>query len=589
MRNIIATRALFIVLFGTITLVAQSVSAFEFCWSGCPTLIVQGKPATGETSADGAINADYASRAYDKYSEFKLSKDHALGYSWVKFSLLDKDGGDVRSFERQPTTAQKIVDRSLLDWLKNIFRESKDTVLVSIDVSDKEGSLLGSRPLYAATYSDGFHSILSENDISLEGTIGFPRKSNEVHVVKLTVRYANSDEVSLEKLNTIIEAAGDLSEYLPDSTLGWMNEITLSAYDSAANKLEGLLGEFTSETKLSSEIEMSHKDGDIIGFKYYFKAEGERLLSSVVVWVSLEHVDSIFKHETLDSFENIMNVNVHLQGESETRLRQYIEGHDASRAAVDSLSQESVNIVGVCDAIRDVLSRRFNARDTALALNAYIGHERAKFEKHFRYSCFRADELKILDDENAPETGIVPVGVGVPVHLSYSQQVEVAKLLSEAGSKKLANDLRDAKVETFEVRTNASDNQFILINDEVGLLYGTPRKLQLLPRDLYLDLAKITTKFEKSLGCYSGDFLDTPEQPNVFGALTVFKKRPLEILIEFHAEQENPKTPTIERVSFSQPSPERLLRYRDGKASRKTSGCAGGFAPWDIVVASAVS
>lgn len=561
---------------------ANPAAAWDFCFRGCDSLIVKSHRSSGNGSdSNDDFDKNYANKALQKYNEFKLTEGKPLGYSWVEFSFLDNDGKAVHPLQNNAIGAQSIVDRSLIDWIKNLFRSSRDSVLVSLDVYDSSGGLIASKPLYAATYSDEFHAVTSSNDIELLGKVGFPRQSNTEQIIKLNIRYAESDVVSLDKLTTIIESAAKLTNLLPGGAVGWLDEVTLASYKSAASSLDNLLGEFTSTTTLSTTVPFVYKKDNIVGFKYYFKASGESLLSSVALWVKLKYAESILDYEGRSEPNQILNVQVHLKDKSSTDLLTYIESADLTRDLIDlALGGGNFDMLQLCGSIRDVLSRRFNKRDTALALSAYFQRRWYRLKDKYDRACFYQDEAKIIEVAGVamPEP---PEEKVEPTPLTFTQQERVIKLLSKAAANDISAELESA-TELFELRTNADEEQFILVNDNAGFLYPNPRTVQLKARDLYGDIARVTKKLDRGLGCYSGDFLDTKDQPNAFGSLSLLDGRPIEILVEFYPQQQDAERPRLQRISFSYPTKARLVRYRDGTATRATKGCAGSFFPWDI-------
>jgi hypothetical protein len=525
------------------------------------------------------LSTSNATKSLNQFFFARLTEDPTIGYSYVEYSMVDSS---TNLYSDKFDNAQEIVQRSLMDWIKSVFVTTDKIFVVSLDVygDEAETQLLGHKPIIIVESSNGFRSVTELNDISLNGRLGYPRLSNRAHRIKLSVRYANTNDVTLDVVEDLLESASAFSKIVP-SVGSLVDEVTLLAFKDAKNNLESILGKFEVSTKMSRTLTMRHAKGGIISFNYDFRAPNEADLPRVKLAVSLKHQESLLIDGGVTLPGDILNVLVHEKDDDTIRLRKFIQTSDISADDVAQLETAAPDVSEICQQIREALGKRLTAIDQTIALNAFVSEYESKFSKNWttNNTCFRPGDIAIISKvpnlqpariwQEAQPTDIIP--------LSRDEQTRLIRKFSTVFSQKIESGLREA-VANGAVSDLPDDHEIFLV-DEVNFLLGANFSIK--ASLLVKELIEAEIKLDRGLGCYSGDQFDTEKQPNVMGTLSMYKGKPIEILFQFSPSPSSRRRPELDRLILQYPTGDRLLSYRDGSAERSKDGCAGGFKPWD--------
>lgn len=187
--------------------------AQAFNWKDCSTSTVQ---AYQRLQGNASVrDAGLATRNLTEFSLVAVSKTPKLGYSTLRYQLLEQSGaGPVQLTAREANFAE----RSLLDWAKRIFVAENSTYLVSVDVyvpdqTEPDGRrLVAHTPIFSVINGESFKTSNNEVNINYNGQIGFPRKSDEKVSVEINVRQARSTTVTTEELKKLFGLAQTVAE-----------------------------------------------------------------------------------------------------------------------------------------------------------------------------------------------------------------------------------------------------------------------------------------------------------------------------------------------------------------------------------------
>ncbi|WP_297338834.1 hypothetical protein [Pseudophaeobacter sp.] len=539
----------------------------------------QSRVRASELESGEIVSTQDAAKSINQFEFVRLTERPAIGYSQVTYSMVDRG---LNKYSDTVDNAQEIVSRSLLDWVKSIFRTRGKIFVVSIDVyaDDAETQLLAHKPLIIVEHSDSYRSIIAQNDISLNGRLGYPRLSNRAHRVKLGVRFANTSDVSLDEVGNLLSAANALSKVVP--TVGSLvDEATLIAFNSARSNLEAVLGKFESSTTMSRSLTMRHGEDQIVAFNYDFRAPNERNLPRVKLSVALSHQQSLLVDGGVTLPGDILNVEVHEKDDDVISLRKYIQTNDISADDVTELATASPDVAKICQQIREALSQRLTATDQTVALNAFVSEYQNQFRKNWTEgnTCFLPQDIALIGNLGLEYASIWKENQpGKIVQLSLEEQLRFVKGLSDALKVEVPGNIVGPVVDG--VVSKIPENQEIVFVDKVGFLLGESFSMQ--ASSLVRLLIQSEKRLERGFGCFSGDQFDVDKQPNVLGTLSMLDGKPIEFIFEFSASPTSRRKPELNRLIVQWPSGDRLLKYRDGTKERSRNGCAGGFKPWDI-------
>lgn len=529
------------------------------------------------------ISASNATKSLNQFFFTRLTETPTIGYSYVEYSMVDSS---TNLYSDEFDNAQEIVQRSLMDWIKSVFVTTDKIFVVSLDVygDEAETQLLGHKPIIIVESSNGFRSVTAQNDISLNGSLGYPRLSNRAHRIKLSIRYASTNDVTLDVVEDLLESASAFSKISP-SVGSLVDEVTLLAFKDAKNSLESILGKFEVSTKMSRALTMRHAMGGVISFNYDFRAPNETKLPRVKLAVSLKHQESLLIDGGVTLPGDILNVLIHEKDDDTIALRKFIQTSDISADNVAQLETATPDVSEICQQIREALGRRLTAIDQTIALNAFVTEYQSKFSKNWttNNTCFRPGDIKIIS--KVPNLQPAPLWQEAQpkdiIQLSRDEQTRLIRKFSTVFSQTISSGLSEAVVNG--AVSDLPDDHEIFLVDDVNFLLGANFSIK--ASTLVKELIEAEIKLDRGLGCYSGDQFDTKQQPNVMGTLSMYKGKPIEILFQFSPSPSSRRRPELDRLILQYPTADRLLSYRDGVAERANNGCAGGFKPWDMVEA----
>lgn len=518
-----------------------------------------------------------ASYSFNQFTFSRLKERPSLGYTVVEFSMVDPEDNQ---FQDRFANAPDLVQRSLFDWVRSLFVTQGKVFVVSIDVfsDEAEKNLISHRPIFVARHDSSFRAEQVENVLALNGTIGFPRLSDRPHRVKLTVRHAESSEFTSEDVESLIELSRTVTQSVPKVS-SLVEDTTLLALKEASQQLLALLGRFEVSTEMSRSLTLSHEENEIVGFKYDFFAPNELNIPRVKLLVGLRYSPSLLTGGGASSSGDILSKNVHWSEQTVFTLSEFIRRHDVSSDDIATLSGSSPDIPKVCSAIREALLDRFTARDTTIALNAFIIQNSNLFGKSWDPNCFIADDAVALQESGITRFSVNQSDFEKNFQMSLSSQTRYVRLVNLVLREGVSEE--DASVISELAEEQMSPNSQITIRDDVGFFFGRPISgIRTSPGELIKLVREAELDVDLTLRCYSGDMYDTSDQPNVLGTLTQLDDKPVEFLFEYASGGFDPVRPLLSRIVIRFPSRDQLSKYRNGTPERASSGCAGGFKPW---------
>ncbi len=518
-----------------------------------------------------------ASYSYNQFTFFRLKERPNLGYTVVEFSMVDPEDNQ---FQERFANAPELIQRSLFDWVRSLFVTQGKVFIVSIDVysDEAEKNLISHRPIFVARHDSSFRAEQVENILALNGTIGFPRLSDRPHRVKLTVRHAESSEFTSEDVEGLIELSRTVTQSVPKVS-SLVEDSTLLALKEASQELLTLLGRFEVSTEMSRSLTLSHEENEIVGFKYDFFAPNEVNIPRVKLLVGLKHSPSLLTGGGASSSGDILSKSVHWSDQVAFTLSEYIRRHDLSSDDIATLSSPSPDIPKICSAIREALLDRFTARDTTIALNAFITQNANLFVESWNPNCFIADDAVVLEESGFTRFSVNQNDFDNSFQMSLSSQTRFVRLINLVLRKGVGEE--DAAVISELANEQMASNSQITIKDDVGFFFGRSISgIQTSPGDLIKLVREAELDLGLTLRCYSGDMYDTTDQPNVLGTLTQIDEKAVEFLFEYAPGGFDPARPLLKRIVVRFPSRDQLFKYRDGTQERANAGCAGGFKPW---------
>lgn len=537
---------------------------------------------SGDLSENGLKSQKQAAQSINAFRFDILKKVPNLGYSRVTYSMIDKDNN---TYADAHDNAADIVDRSILAWLSAIFVTKEKSFMLSLDVySDEDGkNLIAMKPLYVATYKDGFRSVTAVNDLDLNGSLGFPRLSNEIHKVKLTVRHADSNTVNLQVLESVLKAASGFGGIIP-GVRSLLDEDTLVSFRAKKDDVEEVLGKFEVSTTMTRAITMQYVDKGVVAFDYDLSAPKSKGIPPVKLRVELRHQDSLLTEGGSFEAGDILTSQIHTRDNESKSLRRYIEEDDRSNDEIISLKSDAKpEVPKICREIKTALEGKLTATDIVIGLNAFVTRYADLFGKNWDSNCFQPPDIKILQSKK--QITITSLWLDeqpdAPYQLSLDEQLRMVRLFNKVLTRD--NDAEDANDHADTASALLAATERVLLEDEVGLLFGDgrPDTYAMSPDSLALRLST-TKRLKPGLGCYSGDIFDTDLQPNVMGTLTMLDDQPVQVLFEFEPAPANRKFPQLQRLLISYPDQDLLDRYKSGHPSRATKGCGSGFNTWTL-------
>ena len=562
------------ILLGPFVFTFPSQAASETC-PLCPVYSEDPKPASDFSDKPAIGNASEAAANYNHFKFRRRNDDVALGYTKIRYSFVDKD---LLAFKDSPARVKTFLDRSLWAWVKSIFISTNQTFLVTLDAyrDSANSQLVATKPLFYVTENESFASLEDLDSLALEGELGFPVKSDEPIYVKLTIRHTNSTSVTLQNAKDLFNIAAQLA-----TVAGGISSLvelpTWVSYNEKLKTAESLLAKFSVSKELSRTAMFRHKKGDLVGFVYDFKAPGVDY-GRFKLDVSGEYLTSLLadKSTTVNS-QNVLAKKIYFKDNFDS-LRNFIEGHDISKPAINSLSSEKPNISDVCGDIMNALSERLVAADAALALNSYIDRNIGPFKKNWDPDCFRPEDRKVLKEYKVDLALPDNAAPGAKAKAKEPQEVPISVLepvIQNIGviiQSKHDSEVKQAASLALKDRQGSSRIQFI---DSVPLVLAAAEKEDVSMSTLVQFLRNLAAS--RTLLCYVGTNLyDKDGDKNNIGTLTTVGNKTVEVRFKFEPAPENADKPKLVELELSLPSADTLKVYRQSFPS----GC-NGFTPWE--------
>ncbi len=596
MRHSILVGSLFFFMCTASSSIAQSCPnkvAKAFNWKNCSSSTVQ---AYEQLQGDPSVrDAGLATRNLTEFSLIKINKTPKLGYSTLRYDLLELSGAQAVQLTRKEAN---FAERSLLDWAKKIFVAENSTYLVSIDVyvpdqNEVDGQrLVAHTPVFSVINGDSFKSSNNDVKINYNGQIGFPRKSDEKVSVEINVRQAKSTTVTTEELKKLFGLAQTIAEPFADAASGGVASLvdgTLTAsVDGILDQIDALLGEFEAKSDLSQQFQLSKIGGEsdtamfdffAPGVVYKDPASGVKA-GRVKLKVYLDYQESLLANDKSYAFGDIVAKKIHFSGTTLYSLTNFVVNHLESRDKWGSRNAADRDLGALCRGIAAALRSKLIARDVYVATTALVATERAAFQPGWDATdcygadgfTFKAEGYRMFDPTQAARA---PTDI---IELTYVAQQALPEKVTAWLRGGLAPQFADDV--SGQVTDKMAENVSVL--DADGLFFGVAGvKVEVSPSNLVRLLLATEREFLRGhgFGCYDGNIYDYEEFGNDFGSLAVINGRTVEFIWRYREEAASTSDAVLEELVIRTLNSDALSKYLP-RDSKRVCGGQNGFNPW---------
>jgi hypothetical protein len=548
----------------------------------CTTTKKVEKVEPSEIQSTDVKNKAVAARSKSNERVIYQNSPSRPGYVKLHYEFVGFDGSPLTYSDQDLKKSH--MDRSIKDWLISLFQKTDRIYIVSLDLKQGDKTI-AHQPIYTVRNNGSFFDIISQEDLKLSGAVGYWMRSTEPVTAQVNVHYTDSNEYSPEQLAAIVKkglAVG--AKFATVSSL--VNQATLAAYDTVISDISSELKfKFKRSDDMSRSHQLKSEEGGRVGYHFDFFAPGEGDISErFVLKLELKHRESLLNKDGETAALDILSRRLHKEGDSTTDVATFIETHDISKAAVDTLTQAEPDVWNICKRIKEALRERLVARDISIALNAFVSARDNDFNKAWNPNCFSGDDLKhIASADIVPALGTL--GAGKKVQLTFNEQKNLArKYYSRFMEEQTSSEARDLLKELFVEKFGNQYNYYIDAQVPIldGEIFSGEGKLNFLAAILK------GLKLKRKLSCFSGDMYDSknPDGPkNIFGSLSENDGQVLEILLGFEEAPFDRKKVVAQRITIKPATQDVLVRYRDAHKDRAKKGCDGGWKPWEVKVA----
>jgi len=567
--------------------------AKAFNWKNCSSSTVQ---AYEQLQGDSSVrDAGLATKNLTEFSLIKVSKTPKLGYSTLRFNLLELSGPQTVQLTRKEAN---FAERSLLDWAKRIFVAENSTYLVSVDVyvpdsNEADGQrLVAHTPIFSVVNGESFKASNNEVKINYNGQIGFPRKSDEKVSVEINVRQATSTTITTEELKKLYGLAQTIAEPFADASSGVVASLvdgTLTAsVDGILDQIDALLGEFEAKSDLSQQFQLSKIGGEFDTAMFDFFAPGVVFkdpatgvkAGRVKLKVYLDYQDSLLANDKSYAFGDIVAKKIHYDGTTLYSLTNFVVNHLESRDKWGARNAADRDLGSLCRGIAAALRGKLIARDVYVATTALVATERAAFQSGWDATdcygadgfTFKAEGYRMADPTQAAQAPTTKTEVTYQAQQILPQKV--TKWLRGGLAPQFADDVSG------EVTDKMAEKVSVL--DADGLFFGVPGvKVDVSPGNLVRLLLATERGFlsGQGFGCYDGNIYDYKEFGNDFGSLAVINERTVEFIWRYREEAASTSDAVLEELVIRKLDSNTLSKYNP-KSSQQLCGGNNGFNPW---------
>ncbi|TDL85419.1 hypothetical protein [Meridianimarinicoccus aquatilis] len=596
MRNSILFSSLFSLIFLAFPGFAQSCPnrvAQAFNWKDCSKSTIQ---AYERLQGDVSVrDAGLATRNLTEFSLAEVEKTPKLGYSTLRYRLLEQSGVNAVQLSRKEAN---FAERSLLDWMKRIFVAENSTYLVSVDVyvpdqTEADGQrLVAHTPIFSVINGESFKTSNNEVDINYNGQIGFPRKSDEKLSVEINVRQAKSTTVTTEELKKLFGLAQAVAEPFANASSGGVASLVdgtlTTSVDGLLDQIDTFLGEFEAKSDLSQQFQLSKIGGEYDSALFDFFAPGivyKDPLAGVKAGriklkVYLDYQESLLAADKSYAFGDIVAKKIHFSGTTLYSLNNFLVNHLESRDQWGARYNPDRDLGALCRSMGAALRSKLIARDVYVATSALVATERAAFQSGWDATdCYGADGFtfmaegyKMVDPTRAAQAPVTKT------ELSFEAQKALPEKLTTWLRGGLASEFAD------DVSGQVADKmaEEVSVLDADGLFFGSPGvKVEVAPGSLIRLLLAKDRGFLNGhgFGCYNGNLYDYEEFGNDFGSLAVVNGRTMEFIWRYREEAASTSDAWLEELVVRELDSDTLSKY-NLKSSGEVCGGKNGFNPW---------